>query len=569
MERLKRVICFICVIAVCVTGSMEVHAEYDVRSEHKASEVSLDDKARIQEEDDRKEDAQMEVVTADCGMGIDTQASKETRVLLVGNSFTRTSIASNISYCVEQPLMDLAAAEGRNLKVKTLAHGNARLKYYAGMDADHISYYRQFMKLIVNRKWDYIIFQEKTAEPIQFFESSTVPAIGRLQELVKVFQPHAKMLLYMNAGYSNGIPVKVNGTNRLLSTEEMELYLAAAFKELENIFGIEAIMVGMHSHRVNKLYPEISMVRSDDKHPEYAGYYLAACSFYYRMFRSLPYPWQISLTGSNLSEREISALYALPADSLSLNKKNITLNKGQKARLSANVSSRLPDSYDITYKSFNQSIASVDPKSGLVTAKAEGETIVYAESKDGLQAFCKVKVKIPLSFNRSYYVAGKGDKLWVQPQTNLSSLKWISSKKKVASVNAANGQIKAKTPGKVVIRVYNKKKPSEKASFTLYVACNAPKIVKTSAAKSKRGSSYADIKISWSSVQGASKYEIYRADKKNGKYRCVGTTSKRYFVDKTASPKKKYYYKVLAKNRYEQCTSPLSKWVKGKRKPLR
>lgn len=569
MERLKRVICFICVIAVCVTGSIEVHAEYDVRSEHKASEVSLDDKARIQGEDDRKEDAQMEVVTADCGMGIDTQASKETRVLLVGNSFTRTSIASNISYCVEQPLMDLAAAEGRNLKVKTLAHGNARLKYYAGMDADHISYYRQFMKLIVNRKWDYIIFQEKTAEPIQYFESSTVPAIGRLQELVKVFQPHAKMLLYMNAGYSNGIPVKVNGTKRLLSTEEMELYLAAAFKELENIFGIEAIMVGMHSHRVNKLYPEISMVRSDDKHPEYAGYYLAACAFYYRMFRSLPYPWQISLTGSNLSEREISALYALPADSLSLNKKNITLNKGQKARLSANVSSRLPDSYDITYKSFNQSIASVDPESGLVTAKAEGETIVYAESKDGLQAFCKVKVKIPLSFNRSYYVAGKGDKLWVQPQTNLSSLKWISSKKKVASVNAANGQIKAKTPGKVVIKVYNKKKPSEKASFTLYVACNAPKIVKTSAAKSKRGSSYADIKISWSSVQGASKYEIYRADKKNGKYRCVGTTSKRYFVDKTASPKKKYYYKVLAKNRYEQCTSPLSKWVKGKRKPLR
>lgn len=569
MERLKRVICFICVIAVCVTGSMEVHAEDDVRSEHKASDVSLDDKARIQEEDDRKEDAQMEVVTADCGMGIDTQASKETRVLLVGNSFTRTSIASNISYCVEQPLMDLAAAEGRALKVKTLAHGNARLKYYAGMDADHISYYRQFMKLIVNRKWDYIIFQEKTAEPIQFFESSTVPAIGRLQELVKVFQPHAKMLLYMNAGYSNGIPVKVNGTKRLLSTEEMELYLAAAFKELENIFGIEAIMVGMHSHRVNKLYPEISMVRSDDKHPEYAGYYLAACAFYYRMFRSLPYPWQISLTGSNLSEREISALYALPADSLSLNKKNITLNKGQKARLSANVSSRLPDSYDITYKSFNQSIASVDPESGLVTAKAEGETIVYAESKDGLQAFCKVKVKIPLSFNRSYYVAGKGDELWVQPQTNLSSLKWISSKKKVASVNAANGQIKAKTPGKVVIKVYNKKKPSEKASFTLYVACNAPKIVKTSAAKSKRGSSYADIKISWSSVQGASKYEIYRADKKNGKYRCVGTTSKRYFVDKTASPKKKYYYKVLAKNRYEQCTSPLSKWVKGKRKPLR
>jgi hypothetical protein len=557
MERIKRIICFVCIFVLSGVSGMETYASYPV-SGAKVANVSAE------------EQMVMDVVTADQGVLIDKQSADATRVLLVGNSFTKTEVSSSVTYSVEQPLKDMAAAEGRNLKVKTLAHGLARLKYYAGMDEEHISYYKQFIKLLVNRKWDYIIFQERTAEPIQYFESSTVPAIQRLQELVKVFQPQAKTLLYMNAGYSNGVPIKVNGKKKLLTTEEMELYLAAAFQELENRLGIEAVMVGMHSHRVNKLYPDICMVRDDDKHPEYAGYYLAACSFYYRIFRTLPYPWETSLTGSNLSEREISAIYHLPVDSLALNKKSVVLKKGKTQKLKAIISSRLPDSYEITYKSFDESVASVNPRTGLIKAKKEGQTIIYAESRDGLQAFCNVTVKMPLSFSRSYYMAGEGDRLWVKPLTNLDNLKWFSGKKKVATVNEATGLVKAKAPGKTVIKVFNKNKPSEKASYTLYVTCGVPKNVKASPSKSKtQGASYADIKISWNSVQGATSYEIYRSAKKNGKYQRIGTTKKLSFVDKTAAAKKNYYYKVAAKNKYEYCDSSLSKRVKARRKRLK
>ena len=416
MERLKRIICLICILVLSVVSGMETYAGYTASGAKAVSTPAEDQMV-------------MDVVTADQGANIDKQSANATRVLLVGNSFTKTKVSSSVTYSVEQPLKDLAAAEGRNLKVKTLAHGLARLKYYAGMDEEHISYYKQLIKLLVNRKWDYIIFQERTAEPIQYFESSTVPAIQRLQQLVKVFQPQAKTLLYMNAGYSNGVPIKVNGKKKLLTTEEMELYLAAAFRELENRLGIEAVMVGMHSHRVNKLYPEICMVRDDDKHPEYAGYYLAACSLYYRIFKTLPYPWEVSLTGSNLSEHEISAIYHLPVDSLALNKKSVVLKKGKTQKLKAIISSRLPDSYEITYKSFDESVATVNPKTGLIKAQKEGQTIIYAESRDGLQAFCNVTVKMPLSFSRSYYVAGKGDRLWVKPLTNQGNLKWLSGRK--------------------------------------------------------------------------------------------------------------------------------------------
>lgn len=557
MERFKRIICLICILVLSSVSGMETYASFPASG---AEAVN----------DSAEEQMEMDVVTADQGANIDKHSENATRVLLVGNSFTKTKVSSSVTYSVEQPLKDLAAAEGRNLKVKTLAHGLARLKYYAGMDEEHISYYKQFIKLLVNRKWDYIIFQERTAEPIQYFESSTVPAIQRLQGLVKVFQPQAKTLLYMNAGYSNGVPIKVNGKKKLLTTEEMELYLAAAFRELENRLGIEAVMVGMHSHRVNKLYPEICMVRDDDKHPEYAGYYLAACSLYYRIFHTLPYPWEVSLTGSNLSEHEISAIYHLPVDSLALDKKSVVLKKGKTRKLKAIISSRIPESYEITYKSFDESVASVNPRTGLIKAKKEGQTIIYAESKDGLQAFCNVTVKIPLSFSRSYYVAGKGDRLWVKPLTNQGNLKWLSSKKKVATVNEATGLVKAKAPGKTVIKVFNKDKPTEKASYTLYVACSVPKNMKAGPCKSKaQGSSYADIEISWNSVQGATSYQIYRSTRKNGKYQRIGTTKKLSFVDRTAVAKKNYYYKVKAKNKYKYCTSPLGKWVRARRKRLK
>lgn len=570
MKRLKRAICFICILVLGSMPGMETHAGFPVASGAGTVNVVAGEKAEIQGGGySIKEEAVMDVVTADYGMGASEQTSDVTRVLLVGNSFTETEVSSSVTYSVEQPLKDLAAAEGRKLKVRTLAHGLARLKYYAGMDGEHISYYKQFMKLMVNRKWDYIIFQERTAEPIQYFESSTVPAIQRLQELVNVFQPQAKTLLYMNAGYSNGVPITVNGKKKQLTTEEMELYLAAAFHELENRLGIEAIMVGMHSHRVNNLYPDIRMVRDDDKHPEYAGYYLAACCFYYRIFRTLPYPWEVSLKGSNLTEKEISSIYHLPTDSLTLDKKSVELKKGKTKKLNAIISSRLPDSYEVTYKSFDESVAAVNPRTGLIKAKKEGKTVIYAETRDGLQAFCNVTVKIPLSFSRPYYLAAKGDRLWVKPQANQENLKWVSGKKKVAAVDESTGLVKAKASGKTVIKVFNEAKPSEKASYILYVACSAPQNVKAGSSKTRaQGSAYADIKISWSSVQGATSYEIFRASRKNGKYQSIGTTKRLSFVDKTAAVKKNYYYKVKAKNKYEYCTGPFSKWVKGRRKLL-
>ncbi|MBE5926452.1 MAG: fibronectin type III domain-containing protein [Lachnospiraceae bacterium] len=62
------------------------------------------------------------------------------------------------------------------------------------------------------------------------------------------------------------------------------------------------------------------------------------------------------------------------------------------------------------------------------------------------------------------------------------------------------------------------------------------------------------IKLSWNKVNGAKGYEIYRATKKNGTYKKVGTTTKLSYKCKGLKKGTKYYFKVRA-----------FKKVKGKR----
>lgn len=52
--------------------------------------------------------------------------------------------------------------------------------------------------------------------------------------------------------------------------------------------------------------------------------------------------------------------------------------------------------------------------------------------------------------------------------------------------------------------------------------------------------------VSWSKVSGRTKYQVYRATKKSGKYKSVKTTSSTKYTNKKLKSKKKYYFKVRA-----------------------
>lgn len=59
-------------------------------------------------------------------------------------------------------------------------------------------------------------------------------------------------------------------------------------------------------------------------------------------------------------------------------------------------------------------------------------------------------------------------------------------------------------------------------------------------------SSKSNVNMSWKKVNRATKYRIYRATSKNGKYHYIGYSNKTTYTDKKLTKKKTYYYKVKA-----------------------
>lgn len=74
------------------------------------------------------------------------------------------------------------------------------------------------------------------------------------------------------------------------------------------------------------------------------------------------------------------------------------------------------------------------------------------------------------------------------------------------------------------------------------VSISAPKSVKASQAAAKK------VKVTWSKVNGAAGYNVYRSTKRLGAYTKIGAVSKTNFTDKKVKAGKTYYYKVSASN---------------------
>ncbi len=66
------------------------------------------------------------------------------------------------------------------------------------------------------------------------------------------------------------------------------------------------------------------------------------------------------------------------------------------------------------------------------------------------------------------------------------------------------------------------------------------------------------IRVSWTAVEGAQKYEVYRATSKSGSYRLIKTTSATAMTNTSTTAGKKYYYQVKAIAENPDASSALS-----------
>ena len=101
-------------------------------------------------------------------------------------------------------------------------------------------------------------------------------------------------------------------------------------------------------------------------------------------------------------------------------------------------------------------------------------------------------------------------------------------------------------------------------------ADQAPKTLAAPSGVKTKSLGVKTIQIQWNEVAGASGYRIYRAAKKNGKYKKIATVKgggKTSYKNKKRSTGKVYYYKVRAYNGSVQ--SSYSKIVSGKARPVK
>ena len=133
------------------------------------------------------------------------------------------------------------------------------------------------------------------------------------------------------------------------------------------------------------------------------------------------------------------------ADTITLNKENLTIYLGQVQQLTSSAAGA------VTWTSSNPNIADVSPD-GKITPKKAGSVTITA-AFDGISASCKVTIKKPslkLKSKATIYLDNPVIlKAAVQPKGTVS---WKSSNKKIATVNS-KGVVKAKKRGSVKIKV--------------------------------------------------------------------------------------------------------------------
>ncbi len=166
---------------------------------------------------------------------------------------------------------------------------------------------------------------------------------------------------------------------------------------------------------------------------------------------------------SGVTQTVMVSVVDVPTKAIKLNKNKLKLIVGRQQELKAKVSpanATIPNAF---WASSNEAVATVD-ENGKITALAPGKVVITARTHNGKKARCLVQVEpvtlksIKLSQSSATLTVGIGDDQTLQltADTNPvsagpSNVKWVSSDKKVATVDAT-GLVTAVAPGKAIIR---------------------------------------------------------------------------------------------------------------------
>ena len=212
------------------------------------------------------------------------------------------------------------------------------------------------------------------------------------------------------------------------------------------------------------------------------------------------------------------------AESISLDKTNITLNNNKPVKLNEKVLPEYTNNKKVTWSSSNEKIARVDDN-GNITAVGNGTCKITATTADGtnLSASCDVTVDIKaesIGFSlKSYTITNLGQTPSFTPKilpenTANKNVTWKSSNANIATVNPSTGVIKAVSNGtcKITATTTDGTNLSASVDVIVDIKANSVALDKTSMQITSKNSinklvatvtpSQAGQKVAWSSSNG-------------------------------------------------------------------
>nr|WP_243167826.1 leucine-rich repeat protein [Anaerocolumna cellulosilytica] len=241
--------------------------------------------------------------------------------------------------------------------------------------------------------------------------------------------------------------------------------------------------------------------------------------------------------------------------SIAISKKSLTLNIGVSSTLTVAYNPANPaDDKTVTWASSDKSVATVDVK-GKVTPVGTGKATITATVAGDKKAVSTVTVKLSVPTTVKAVSSGhnKAKISWkaVSGASGYEVYQALSKsgtykKVKVTTAKAyTNTGLITGTPYYYKVRAYRYKGNKKVyGSFSAVVNVkpipSAPsnvKLAKTGAGK---------INFTWSKVNGAFGYEIYRTSSKNSPYKRVKDTTSYHYINYGLTKGKTYYYKVRA-----------------------
>lgn len=250
----------------------------------------------------------------------------------------------------------------------------------------------------------------------------------------------------------------------------------------------------------------------------------------------------------------------IPATSIKLNVSSANIQKGKTQTLKATVLPAKATYKTVTWSSQNPAIATVDAN-GVVKAKKAGSTVITAKTKNGLTARCIVNVKVPavkVYLDRSEDTVEQGKKITlkatISPLDSTDAVYWESADETVAVVSA-KGVVTAKKAG--TTKIYAITDSGAYKTYTITVKASvknkAIELKSLTAQKNKKA------KVKYSSVKGATGYQIQYATKKSFKGAKTKTVTKTTAKLTGLKAGKRYYVRVRAKGKASGKTV-YSKW---------